>query len=160
MKEIMTATVWIGLGAIIAALIAAFIARELKISEFRQAWIEGLREDISSYVTEANKWMDKYLEFNAEQSQQLKREMAPILDSSKYAAFHVLRRIELRFKPDDTEANSLLLNLRDLLNPAKIPPPSQEAQWVRMADSVVRQSRVLLKEEWEVTKNRIWKLLK
>ncbi|AGA90996.1 hypothetical protein Thimo_2250 [Thioflavicoccus mobilis 8321] len=145
----MTTTLWIAVGAIVAAL----IARQMKVSEFRQSWIDGLRADISKYVTEANKWIDEYLEFNAELDQEIKHELAPSLESKKYSALHVLRRIELRFKPDDSEANALIEDLRNLLNPGKLRPNNEAASWAKLSDLAILQARILLKEEWEVTKN-------
>jgi hypothetical protein len=51
-----------------AALTAAWISRSIKISEFRQKWIDDLRNDISAYVGAAEKWFrimggDKYTSF-------------------------------------------------------------------------------------------------
>ncbi|MBD7923738.1 hypothetical protein [Xanthomonas bonasiae] len=149
----MTPTIWIALGAVGAALVAALIARSVKISEFRQAWIDGLRADISEFISKSHEWIDLYLTFNAESNSEEKITLAPALDRIKYDAFHVLRRIELRFKPDDLEANSLLLALRDLLDPAKLSPDSQYPNWRRLADDTTLKARHLLKEEWEVTKN-------
>jgi len=51
----------IALGATIAAIIGALasllsliISKEQKTSEFRQAWIDGLREDLTNYATQIN----------------------------------------------------------------------------------------------------------
>ncbi len=152
----MTATLWITIGAILAAL----IARGVKISEFRQDWINGIRVDISEFISKAHEWIDLYLVYNAETDQKIKAELAQKLDRIKYDSFHVLRRIELRFKPNDSEANSLLSELRDLLDPARLTPNAQYASWRKMADAVVLKARTLLKEEWETTKNPfriLWK---
>jgi hypothetical protein len=153
----MTTTLWIALGAILAA----FIARGVKISEFRQAWIDGLRADISEFISKAHEWIDLYLTFNAETDQAA---LAPKLERIKYDSFHVLRRIELRFKPDDDDANALLAELKTLLDPSKLAPDNQYASWRRLADHAVLSARALLKEEWETTKNPLrslrglWKL--
>ena len=155
----MTTTLWIAVGAILAA----FIARGVKISEFRQVWIDGLRADISEFITKAHEWIDLYLVFNKETDQRKKSELAPKLDRIKNDSLHVLRRIELRFKPDDDNANSLLSELRDLLNPGKLTPNAQYPSWRKLADDAVLNARALLKEEWEMTKNpfrslrRLWK---
>lgn len=151
----MTTTLWIALGAIAAAL----IARGVKISEFRQAWIEGLRRDISKYVSKAHEWIDLYLQINPELDQNKKRSLVQQLDRVKYESFRILRRIELRFKPDDESGNQLVGLLKDLLDPDKLNEPNQQSQWTQLADSAVRHARVLLKEEWEITKNPFRKLL-
>jgi hypothetical protein len=149
----MNTTIWIAVGAVGAALVAALIARSVKISEFRQAWIDGLRADISEFISKSEEWIDSYLDFNVENNSDKKAMLAPGLNRIKYDAFHVLRRIELRFKPNDSEANSLLLALKDLLNPAKLSPGSQYTRWRQLADDTTLKARHLLKKEWEVTKN-------
>ncbi|AYP22404.1 hypothetical protein [Pantoea agglomerans] len=58
----LTATLWVALGVIGAAL----ITRGLKISEFRQLWIDERRNDISEYISKAHEWIDIYLAFNKE----------------------------------------------------------------------------------------------
>lgn len=143
------ATLWVMIGAITAAL----IARGVKISEFRQAWIDGLRSDLTEYVTKAHEWVELYLEFNAEEDQAKKAAQAPTLHRFKYDALHYLNRIKLRFKPGDEAANRLIDKLGELLDPAKLVPMNQSSSWRELADRVVSDARALLKEEWEATKN-------
>ena len=138
---------------VLIAIFVALMARQLKISEFRQGWIDGIRKDISEFMSKAHEWIDLYVEFNEETDQKIKDDLAPKLDRIKYETFHVLWRIELRFKPDDKEANSLISNLKDLLNPGKLVQNNQYSSWRNFADSTVLESRALLKEEWETTKN-------
>jgi hypothetical protein len=149
----LTATFWVALGVIAAAL----IAREVKISEFRQAWIDGLRSDLSEYIRKSHEWIDLYLVFNAEVDQSKKVEIQPKLDRLKYDALHIHSRISLRFKPDDTDANKLLNRLLDLLNPSSLDAEHQYSSWRELSDKVVLQARVLLKDEWEKTKNPLRK---
>lgn len=153
----LTATLWVAIGVITTA----FIARGVKISEFRQAWIDGLREDISEYTCKAHQWMDLYLEFNGEADQEKKSNMATELDHLKYDALHIHSRISLRFKPNDAEANDLLSNLLGLLDPSKTGVDSNAySNWRELSDKVVLKARILLKEEWEATKNPFLKLYK
>jgi hypothetical protein len=148
-------------GGVVAA---ALIAKEVKISEFRQVWINELRADIAAYmayICKADKWINSYIAFNTAQDQEKKRVMANGLDKIKYGCFQVLRRIEMRFKPDDERGNALIQNLRDLLDPAKSSVlPASKSKWVDLADSATAQARALLKEEWEVTKNPLKKFLR
>lgn len=71
------------------------------------------------------------------------------MNSIKYEAFRVYRSIQIRFKLDDDEANALLLTLINLLDPKY----SEREVWRKEADKVVLQARILLKKEWETTKN-------
>lgn len=153
----LTATLWVAAGVIVAAL----IAREVKISEFRQAWIDELRSDIANFISKADKWIDSYVSFNSELDQQNKNEMVEKLDKTKYGCFQILRRIEMRFKPGDEKGDALIANLRALLDPSKNQTlGGSKAEWTRAADSAVSHARHLLKEEWEVTKNPLLKLFR
>ncbi|MGF1845342.1 hypothetical protein L4C39_19550 [Vibrio clamense] len=154
----LSATLWVALGVITAA----FIARGVKISEFRQAWIDGLRTDISEYTSKAHEWIDLYLESNDCVDQEEKRKTAPKLDRLKYDALHIHSRISLRFKPQDDKANKLLSHLLDLLDPSKfgVDRNSSYAKWRQLSDGVVSEARELLKEEWEHTKNPLRKYYK
>lgn len=137
---------------ILVAIFVALMARQLKISEFRQAWIEDIRKDTSEYISKAHEWIELYIKFNQESNQEIKSEISHKLDKIKYDAFHILWRIELRFKPNDKPANALLFNLRELLNPAIIDPDNQYSSWRDSADKTVLETRALLKKEWEMTK--------
>jgi hypothetical protein len=155
----MTSSIWTVIVTVFIAIFVALMARQLKISEFRQGWIDGIRKDISEFISKAHEWIDLYMVFNEKENQKVKAELAPKLDRIKYDAFHVLWRIELRFKPNDTEANNLISSLKNLLNPGKLTPDNQYSSWRDLADSSVLEARNLLKEEWETTKNPFRKLL-
>lgn len=148
--SLFTTTLW-GAAAVV---VAAIIAREMKISEFRQAWINGLRDDISDYMSKAYEWMDLYIIFNGEPSQDKKAGMVPQLERIKYESFRLLSRVEMRFKPNDGKANALVGKLSDLLDPKAFGLSASHAgsSWRKLADEAVAHSRQLLKEEWEVTK--------
>ena len=149
----LTATLWVALGVITAA----FVARGVKISEFRQSWIDGLRKDISEYICKAHQWFDLYLVFNRSSPVE-KEKMSSELDRLKYDALHIHSRISLRFKLDDETANELLDNLLNLLNPSKTGLDiNAYPKWRDLSDSAVNDARVLLKKEWETTKNPLLK---
>lgn len=157
----LTTTIWGAAAAVVAAIVAAVIARELKISEFRQAWINDLRDELSEYMSKAYEWMDLYIDCNALPSQAKKAELVPHLEKVKYESFHLLWRVQMRFKPDDKNANALIGTLLDLLDPNAFGISATDAasRWRKRADEAVAQSRKLLKEEWEVTKNP-WRKLR
>ena len=152
---VLTTTLWITLGAIAAA----WITREIKVSEFRQAWINELRKDIAEFTRKAQEWADLYVEQNEAETQPEKAAFRKMLRKLKHEAFEIHRRIQLRFKLDDEGANALLAQLLDLLDPSKFPPP-QSANWNKLVDHAVSSSRILLKKEWEVTKNPLRKVVR
>ena len=150
------------------AVFVALMARELKISEFRQAWINGLRDEISDFTSKAHEWMQLYLDFNSA-DQDAKEETYPKLNTLKYDSYRLLRKIQMRFHPDDIAGNKLLASLEDLLDPAKpaadpinLKGDNRYSAWRTLADQAIVEARQLLKEEWETTKNpwrRIWRKL-
>ncbi|MEY8199117.1 MAG: hypothetical protein RPS47_07745 [Colwellia sp.] len=147
------ATLWIAFGTIFAA----FVIRGVKISEFRQAWINELRSDIAEYTSKTHEWMDLYLDFNRENSQITKAEIEPKLNRIKYDALHILDRITLRFSPEDTDADIVLEKLVDLLDPSRLDSKNQYTSWRKLSDEAISKARALLKEEWEDTKNPLRK---
>ncbi len=149
------------------AICVAVMARELKVSEFRQAWINGLRDELSEFTTKAHEWMELYLDTNAHQDQKHKEEMHSKLNGLKYESFRAFRKIQLRFKPSDVAGNNLLDSLQDLLDPGKVWIDPQDTKgktrygaWRDMADETILQARHLLKEEWETTKNPLRRALR
>jgi hypothetical protein len=142
--------------AFAGATISAWVSRSIKISEFRQAWINDLRRDISDYVGAAERWFRKWDELNLlPQEQKLAREHTELFPIANDARV-ILRRIRLRFNPlpnsYKAQDDRFLHNLGELLNPGRAAPPDPEASWPHFADEVVEQAREILKREWEVTK--------
>jgi hypothetical protein len=146
-------------GGIAAALVAGRLSRAVKISEFRQKWIDELRADIASFVGAAHRWIRIYEEYNA---------ISTVADKPKFEsekvrsvqneAYVILYRIRMRINPRDdsptkAEDDLFLKSLGDLLNPGKLNPDSFESSWIKLADAVVEQGREILKREWEETKH-------
>ncbi len=57
------------LGGVVAGVLAQVISgrlsRSVKISEFRQKWIDSLRDDVAAYVGATHRWVRKYEDINA-----------------------------------------------------------------------------------------------
>jgi len=151
------------LAAIAAAIIAGRLSRAVKISEFRQQWINDLRKDIADYVGASHRWLKKYQEMQridyAPQKQQFEFEkLIPIQNEAKV----ILCRIRMRINPRDDnptkmDDDRLLSSLDDLLNLGKIDQDHAEDSWFKLADNAVEQAREILKREWEVAKQpRKW----
>ena len=138
----------------VAATTAAWISRSIRISEFRQKWIDELRSDISSYVGVAEKWFRKWDEIGVlsgdEKETREHDELFPIANEARV----IVRRIRLRFNPEANpskdEDEEFLKNLVDLINPGTLLP--EKILWDSMADRAVQNARRILKREWEVTK--------
>jgi hypothetical protein len=155
---LLTTTMWVAIAAVVAACIAAWISRSIKVSEFRQEWINDLRKDIADYVGLAERWVRKYEEINDINPNDPRREVKerdelfPIANETSV----VLRRIRMRFNPRPNrhkiEDDDFLQSLADLLNPGKLTPQQSYASWSVLASSAVEMAREILKREWEVTK--------
>jgi hypothetical protein len=82
------------LAGIIATVVAAWLTRLLKISEFRQAWINALREDIGAYLGATQKWFHAYS----------RGEEDGKLFAMGNEASVILYRIKMRFNPNQNES--------------------------------------------------------
>lgn len=143
--------------AVVAAIIAGRISHRTKVSEFRQAWIDGLRNDIADYIGAAEQWFQKYSELNDipdmhEKSSRVVSELYPIGNT----ALVILYRIKLRINPRNNlykkDDDLFLSRLSDLQDPGKLDPNQLDYSWRCLADAAVEQGREILKREWQVTK--------
>jgi hypothetical protein len=157
--------VWAGVAAVTitasAAIVSIWISRQIKISEFRQAWVNDLRSDIADYTGIAYKWFHKYYELDLENLPpdemviRQRQELVPIVNDANV----LLRKIKLRFNPRDNQNkqqdDEFLENLSSLVNATKLDSPQLAASWDHLAETCVSQAREILKREWEVTKHPV-----
>lgn len=162
--------IWSGVAAAvivaIGAITAARISQQIKISEFRQKWIDALRDDIADYLQAAEKWFDTYEDINATLDQDAKARKIPAANEERYTTLKLLRSIQLRINPlenpDKQKDDAFLANLAALINPGATPPDAfgdrSRKAWNKSVDDVMLQSRDILKREWQVTKHPWWGL--
>src|SRR5271166_5455101 len=112
----------------IAAFAAAWISHSAKISEFRQAWIDGLRKDIATYLGLAERWLRKWEEINLfpseEKGRREREELFPIANQARVVLGRIRMRINPEPNPNKRQDDELLQSLEDLLNPGKVDPSS------------------------------------
>jgi hypothetical protein len=151
LNNVLSLAIWSGVAIGLGAIVAAWLTRRTKISEFRQEWINELRADIAAYIGAADRWMTARNELN-EAPHDKRQQLAPASEKLSNEERIILHRIELRINPrknkfedDDKE---FLTSLWKLLDPGALPGTS----WRALADNSVRLGRELLKREWEVTK--------
>ena len=76
-----------------AAIGSAWISRQIKIAEFRQAWINELRKDIADYTGVAYRWFHKFHELEElnpeDRTVEVRTELVPIVNEANV----ILRRI-------------------------------------------------------------------
>ncbi|HBZ45136.1 MAG TPA: hypothetical protein DEO85_14010 [Maritimibacter sp.] len=96
------------------------LARELKLSEFRQKWIDELRDDLALYT--ARTWSSDLQESEAAKTEQILTQA----------------RIRMRMNPEDPDYESLIASLQ---NPVADPSKNREALYVI--------GQRILKREWD-----------
>jgi hypothetical protein len=153
------ALVFGGVGAAVAAnFISARLARAIKISEFRQKWIDELRSDIAGFVGASHRWVRAYEDYNEIEDLSLKPQfeqdkIRPIQNEAYVILFRIRMRINpLLTSPTKERDDKFLQSLNDLLNPGAVDPESFESSWFKLADAAVEKGRIVLKEEWDVAK--------
>lgn len=154
-------TIFIAIGAIVAALITgvfSFVSlvttKEQKTSEFRQEWIDSLREDISQFLALA------YTLAKTVESASLGLVNKPgrpsrvrgFLEQNRsdwIALVNLYRRIVLRLNPD--EHATLIATVRELYD--LFDEPYVDVRRIMdLQDAITRESQSILKAEWERVK--------
>jgi hypothetical protein len=132
--------------ALCAAILVAWLGRRLKISEFRQAWINDLRKGVADYLGVTQRWFKGHKEKQDEWK----------LFSMGNEASVILYRIKMRINPlenvNKKSDDEFLAALEKLRNPKLAPEHAIEAYWGSAAEDAVEKARLLFKREWEITK--------
>ena len=156
----LTTTLWIAVGAAFAALIAGTISKQIKISEFRQEWINDLRKDIAEYLgamEEYHSLQIDWMNLPSTATQQEKNDLYAKARGYRRNALIILWRVKMRFNPKPNrhkaEDDAFLASL-DFLSQQ----PPDLATWHKSAEVALTTARLILKREWEVTKSfwRTW----
>lgn len=158
----MLASLWIFVSALVVALIAPAVAHALKLAEFRQAWINELRKDVAEYMGLARKWAKGYEHYEEliareaphDQLNAKEAEVSAVLTEARVLMWRIQMRInqlENQNKALDDEFLAALASLTDVRTVRPNEPDVSE-RWHSLAGHAVTQSRLLLKREWEVTK--------
>src|SRR5262249_25409587 len=129
------------------AISVAWFGRRLKISEFRQQWINEQRKDVADYLGATQRWFAAYA----------KGEEAGKLFLMGNEASVILYRIKMRVNPlenpDKAADDAFIASLEKLRNPDLAPSKqTAEAYWGGAPEEVLRQAQLLFKREWTVTK--------
>lgn len=126
-------------GAVIAGavtLTGLLITKQSKVSEFRQEWINALRDDVALLITHT-------LEIHATDGI---KEAA-----SSFAKIHeTTARIQLRLNPEEQESISMftaMSNLREAIHSV-----ADFAQVNARVEELIRATQVVLKKEWRRVK--------
>lgn len=158
----------IGAGAVILAALISFIvavtsaviAKEQKISEFRQVWINELRTDIASMINLANDCTFNLICIRSEKPNTEKRKDLHLTYNSTMSALEFKRTlIKLKLNPDKDKAFIYEIDLViDKINNAsdKCISNNKFDELIESANatfySFEEKSHIILKSEWERVK--------
>ncbi|KAI2693232.1 hypothetical protein [Pseudomonas sp. TNT3] len=163
-------TIFVAFGVITAALLAGFFsylnlvsAKENKVSEFRLAWIDGLREEIATYTAAVRELVrvdgNKLYEHNDKEEKtlvELRRERHLETRDAYGKVVESLSKIQMRLNPthikefpDGAEATLManILKTRQLFNDRRY----NEA--AKFSDDIRDSATPLLKVTWDLVKN-------
>ena len=156
--------IFAGIVALTAALLAGLIslvnmliAKDQKITEFRQKWIDDLRNDISLFVAKISFVADRTQdEFEKEKGEKKIFEINQLnIGLSILEAKEALEKIKLKLNPDEDDHKNLQENLSAMIKHMN----DDETSGDKLGDSIdnfVAEvniiSRKILKSEWERVK--------
>lgn len=146
-KEI-AATIVAAFIAALISLLGLLISKENKVSEFRQSWIDALREEIAAVITHAHAIHGAYLaKFPSNP------EIWRVMREDFVGLNEAWAKIKLRLNPDEDASKAVLESLKKhegvfLENDA----PPDFSKLGAFDDELLERTRVVLKEEWEKVK--------
>jgi Asp-tRNA(Asn)/Glu-tRNA(Gln) amidotransferase C subunit len=154
--------IYIALGAIIAALITGaisfvniIIAKDQKISEFRQNWIDRLREDIAEFTSHVEFISSRY-EFMMKTNPKV---LSDPLESDKFVIslaenFHVVakmyHRIQIRLNPE--EHKQFLKDFHTIYRVFEKHKIHDFKLVTGLINTVISHSQTVLRKEWKRVK--------
>lgn len=155
----------VAIATLVAALISAAISfvnltltKELKTSEFRQAWIDGLREELADFFG-ASRTFARTVEAVHHLGPDYKTKgVLPISEEKvsdlRYQAAATFSKIKLRLNPDEVEHKELLRMLKraiDEQNQMSV-NGGNAAETLQAIETANEYACPLLKKEWERVK--------
>lgn len=152
-------------GTLVAALIAGAISfvnltltKELKTSEFRQAWIDGLREELAKFFGAARAFA-RAVEALHKFGPEYKQKAALLITDEKaselrYQAAEMLSKIKLRLNPEEAEHIELLRLLLKAVSKQNemLTNGSNVSETLAAIEAANEYARPVLKKEWKRVK--------
>jgi hypothetical protein len=159
----------------VVSLIGLVISKENKISEFRQAWIDELRKDISDYISYTDKHAFYYKLTRANDKRSggsggLQKDGIDLYLNEYHIVYSLYSRIKLRIsvKEDHKDSNKdqrlieeevieALEEVKKCYDEAAYNPNAADTKMSLYHAVLLGKSQILLKKEWErVKKGEKW----
>lgn len=138
------------LGAICAALIAAtvsmvglILSKEQKTSEFRQEWINKLREEIALYVSNVSAISDQ-IKINFEDNNEKLKYLSPFYSSINQAS----NAIRLRLNPEEEQSQIIIGIMEELERASQSDYQFASREIQEIEERLIKALQKLLKSEW------------
>lgn len=145
----------VALGAVLAALITGaltyaglILAKEQKVSEFRQAWIDALRQDIADTYAAMSSLADLD-RMHKTVDERYETAFRGIYDVANRAT----ARIRLRLNPDEDASKELLLTLNAIERHLNASFDHDDDLLERLEGELLQNGGRVLKQEWEIVKH-------
>jgi hypothetical protein len=156
----------VAMATVTASLIAAIIAfvnltltKELKTSEFRQAWINSLREDLSIFFACARAFARATEEKHAFDKSPTEENAFKIssdkVSDMRYQVAEVYSRITLKLNHKEIEHEELLRLMKVAIEKQNeaLKIKSDSSETMKAIEIAIKYSRPLIKAEWDRVKN-------
>ena len=147
--ETLDTKIIVALIAVLASFLGLIISKEHTISEFRQKWIDEIRDDIASLIGNLTQYHISWMiqDKKAKKITFLAENTSLINDT-----FGLLRRIQLRLNPikDKSLIDKLLEIEKVMVSPEKL---DEDECFQKLTDGLLSQSHEMLKTEWDKVKS-------
>ena len=152
-------TIFIGIGAVIAAVITALISfinlitsKDETISKNRQNWIDSVREDISRFIALSAFFSSRLKAIELLECEEKKMELTTKLFDN-FELVELYNRIKLRLNPDENrKIISALNSIEDFLAGKDEIPRTNTGHMAKLTQNLREESQVMLKKEWKRVK--------
>ncbi len=135
------------LASSVIALLSLIVSKEIKVSEFRQEWINELRLDISLFISNLNA-MFNVKQVAWENDTDLIEHLNPIIANASGAQ----SRIILRLNPNERESKFVLEVIQEMEDHIHRDKEHDFNQFNRQVDKLNSRTNDLLKFEWNRVK--------
>jgi hypothetical protein len=165
MTDPIPSNVFVAIATVVAAVIAGLISvvtltltKEQKISDFRQAWIDGLRQDLSEFFASARamaRASEELATFGSQYASMPFTMPAAQIAGIRQAVAVAFYRIKLRLNVEETEHKELLRLLSRVTEEQnqQLGAPSFNVNKVLQAvETASEYARPVLKAEWNQVK--------
>ena len=146
------------IGAITAAVIAGAISfvitvlsKEQKTSEFRQAWVDSLREDLSEFLSHVNT-IASFLRVKRKRGGSVDQLLDYLEEKDEDARQVEMMYTRIRLRLNPTEHQLILEKLNDVHSLLESADIFQRDRVNQLSEALTRESQKILKYEWKRVK--------